>query len=300
VGRLTIRVANHGKFCQITGTGEIMGNSAKSLAHCLQKDNSAKSLAQAILPNHWHAPPHSGYSAKSLAQPILPNHWHAPPHTGNSAKSLAHCPSWRSLASTVILPYHWHRQFCQSLACSSKCRLFCQIIGTGTSAKSLAQATLSNHWHTVSTDRQFCQIAILPNHWHTPPHSGNSAKSLACSSTDRQFCQITGTGISAKSLACSSTYWIFCQITGTLSIDRQFCQITGTGNSAISLARSSTCRLFCQIGTLCPQTDNSAESLAQAIMGNCAKSLTHCLQKDNSAKSLAQAILPNHWHAPPH
>jgi hypothetical protein len=48
-----------------------------------------------------------------------------------------------------------------------------------------------------STDKQFCQItgtllhivqAILPNHWHAPPHTGNSAKSLAqCTvSTDRQ------------------------------------------------------------------------------------------------------------------
>jgi hypothetical protein len=83
---------------------------------------------------------------------------------------------------------------------TSPVRQFCQITGTGNSAKSLA--------HSFFTYRQFCQItdtlspaqsltqAILPNHWHAPSHTGNSAKSLA--KTNRQFCQITGTGNSAK------------------------------------------------------------------------------------------------------
>ena len=35
--------------------------SAKSLSYCPQTDNSAKSLAPAFLPNHWHVPQHAGY-----------------------------------------------------------------------------------------------------------------------------------------------------------------------------------------------------------------------------------------------
>jgi hypothetical protein len=164
------------------------------------------------MPNHWHAPPHTGNSAKSLAQAILPNHWHAPPHcrlldqiTGTLSTDRQICQiTGMLLHIQAILPNHWHRKFCQitgmllhivgywtkslahcpqtdnsakSLACSSTYRQFCQITGT------------------LSTDRQFCQIT----------GTGNYAKSLARSSTYRQFCQITGTGNSAKSLACSST-----------------------------------------------------------------------------------------------
>jgi hypothetical protein len=249
-----------------------MGNSsAKSLAHCLQKDNSAKSLAQAILPNHWHAPPHSGYSAKSLAKPLM----------------LAHCPSWRSLANTVILPNHWHRQFCQitgtgnsakSLARSSTCRLFSQINGTlcpqtDNSAKSLAQAIMGNCAkslaHCLQNDNSAKSLAqaILPNLWHAPPHSGYSAKSLAQPILPTHWHAPPHTGNSAKSLAhCPSWRSLANTVILPNHWHRQFCQITGTGNSAKSLARSSTCRLFCQIGTLCPQTDNSAKSLAQAII----------------------------------
>ena len=168
-------------FCQITDTG-----------------NSAKSLAPAILPNHWHTPPHTrDNSAKSLAQQaILPNHWLTPQHTSNSAKSLAHCPhtgySAKSLAQ-IILPNHWYQQFCQ--------------IGTGKSAKSLA------HYSTYR--KQFCQITGI---------AGNSDNFLACFSTYRQFCQITGThcphsGNSAKSLAPAilPNHW-----------HRQICEFTGT------------------------------------------------------------------------
>ena len=94
-------------------------------------------MAQAILPNHWHAPPHSGNSAKSLAKPIMPNHWHAPPHTG---------------------------KFCQITGTLSTCRLFCQITGTGNSAKPLACS--STYWifcqisGTLSTDRHRSHLRI--------------------------------------------------------------------------------------------------------------------------------------------
>ena len=59
-----------------------------------------------------------------------------------------------------------------------------------------------------------------------------------------------------------------------------------TGNSAKSLAHSSTDNSAKSLAQHCPQTDNSAKSLA------------HCPHTGNSAKSLAQANLPNHWHAP--
>ena len=189
--------STHRQFCKITVTHPHTGSSAKLLApHCPQRDNSAKSLTHAMLPYHWHAPPHTGNSsAKSLA--------HCPQTAGNSGKSLAQ----------AILPNHWHRHFCKitgtlstdkqfrqitdtrnaviSLACSSTyrkffCRItatlstdrqFCQITGTGISAKSLA--------HCPQTDNSAKSLAqaILPNHWHAPPHTGYAAKSLACSST---------------------------------------------------------------------------------------------------------------------
>jgi hypothetical protein len=222
-----------------------------------------------------------------------------------------------SEGTTIICQITGTGNSAKSLACSSTCRLFCQrmITGTGTSAKSLAQAILSNHWHTVPTDRQFYQMAILPNHWHTPPRMGYSAKSLAhCLQTDNsaksmaqailpnqwqsQFCQITGTLLHIQAILPNHWHTVYRQtilpnhcLTGTLSTERQFCQITGTDNSAKSLACSSTCRLF------------SAKSLAQPILpdhwhapphtGNSAKSLAHC----PSWRSLATTvILPNHWH----
>ena len=156
------------------------------------------------------------------------------PHSGNSAKSLA---------QEAILPNHWPRQFCQ-------------ISGTSNSAKSLAQQS------------------VLPNHWLIPPHTGNSAKSLAhCPHTGysakslaqtilpilwlRQFCQITGASNSAKSVAHSSTNMrkFCCQITGTLPLARSS-RYRQTGNSAKSLARSY--RQFCHI----TGTGNSTKSLA--------------------------------------
>ena len=181
-------------ICLITGTGSSAkslaqqailpnhwhtpphaSNSAKSLAHCPQTYNFTKSLAQAILPHHWHS---------VHRQTVLPNHWNAPPHTYNSAKSLAHCPH------------------------------------TDNSAKSLAQA-------------------IMTNHWHAPQHTGYSAKSLAhCPQTNNSAKSPAQAIIpNHLSFACSSTYWLFCQITGTLlhklailpnHWHRQFCQITGT------------------------------------------------------------------------
>ena len=122
------------------------GNSAKSLAHSQQTDNSAKSLAPGMLLHMQaignssskslaHCPQQTDNSAKLLEQAILPNHWYTPPYTGNSAKSLAQ----------EILPNHWQRHnsaISLAPACSSTYRQFCQIT-TG---------TLS------STDRQFCQI----------------------------------------------------------------------------------------------------------------------------------------------
>jgi hypothetical protein len=158
------------------------------------KYTSANSLAEAILPNHWHRQFCQITGTLLHIQGILPNHWQTPPHPGNSAKSLAHCPQTDTSA--------------QSLA-----RQFCQITGMLLHI----QAILPNHWHTVNRQK------ILPNHWHMQ-------------FSDKQFCQITDTGNSTKSLACSSSYMQFCQIAGTLSTDRHFCQITGTGKSAKSLA----------------------------------------------------------------
>jgi hypothetical protein len=169
---------------------------------------------------------------------------------------------------------------------------------TDNSAKSLSQAILPNLWH-----RQFCQITgtllhKLPNHWHRQFCQITDMLITGTLSTDRQFCQITGTGNSAKSLACSSTCGLFCQITGTLSTDRQFCQITGTGNSArISLAQ-------------CPHTDYSAKSLEHSsknwlfckINGTLSTYRQFCqiTVTGSSSKSLAEAIMTNHWQSPPH
>jgi hypothetical protein len=171
-------------ICLITGTG----SSAKSLAQ------------QAILPNHWHTPPHAGNnSAKSLAL-----------KAGNSAKSLAHSSTYR--------------QFCQISGTSSTYRQFCQITGTLLHKQ---ETILPYHWHS----RQFCQITGEGNSAKSLAHS---------STYRRQFCQITGTaGNSANFLACFSTYRQFCQISGTLSTYWLFWQITGTGNSAKSLAQEA-------------------------------------------------------------
>ena len=122
---------------------------------------------QAIPPNHWHAPPHTGNSTKSLVvQAILPNHWQAPPQQ-TILPNHWHTPP----QPQTILPNHWHRQFSQI------------------------------------TGKLLHIQAILPNHWHTPPQTYNSTKSLAHSTKYMQFCKITGTGNkSVKSLAHSSTY----------------------------------------------------------------------------------------------
>jgi hypothetical protein len=176
-----------------------------------------------ILPNHWHAPPLTSISSKSLAHcqqtdnsakslnqgtgiVILLYHWHL----------ACSCSTYRQFChSTGTLSTDRH--FCQITGTTLTNRQFCQITGTGNSAKSLAhssthiQAIQPNHRHTIHIHailpnhwhRQFCQITgmllniqdILPNHWHAPPHhTRNSAKSLAhWPQTDRQFCQITGT-----------------------------------------------------------------------------------------------------------
>ncbi len=161
--------------------------------HGSDMTNPYKSLAQAILPNHWHTPPCTGNSAKSLVQELLPNHWHeAPPQTSNSAKSLA-------LYQQAILPNRWHRQFCQI---------------TGTHLHMTIKAILPNHWH-----RQFCQITGMPLH---PPHTSNSAKLLEhCSLTilnsakiitgmhlhNRKFCQIAGTLLHINRKAVLLNHW---------------------------------------------------------------------------------------------
>ena len=112
-----------------------------------------------------------------------------------------------------------------------------------------------------STYRQFCQTTGT---WHAPPHTGNSAKSLA-------HCPQTGNSAKSLSQAILPNHWQLLHI--------------HKGNSAKSLAH-------------CPQTDNSAKSLAQGQIsqitgtGNAAKSLA-CSSTDNSAKSLAHC--PQTW-----
>jgi hypothetical protein len=111
-------------------------------------------------------------------------------------------------------------------------------------------------------------------------------------STDSQFCQITGTGNSAKSLACSSTYRQFCQITGTLSTDRQFCKITGTGQSAKSLITDT----LLHIQLIMPNHWH-APLHAQAILPNHWHTPPHTGIMRNHWHSVhRQTLLQNHWH----
>jgi hypothetical protein len=114
-------------------------------------------------------------------QAILPNHW---------LRQLLICQiNGTLLHRQTILPNHWH------LACSSTYRQFCQITGTLSTYRQFCQITGLGNCYSVksmahfSTDRQFYQITGT---WHAPPHTGNSAKSLA-------HCPHTGN--SAKSLA---------------------------------------------------------------------------------------------------
>jgi hypothetical protein len=196
-----------------------------------------------------------------------------------------------ALKSYAILPNHWHIS-------STYRQEFCQI--TGTLLNSI-QAILQNHQRG-----QFCQItgtllkiqAILPNHWHTPQNTGNSAKSLACSSTYRQFCQITGTLFTNnqfKQVTAGTLFHIQAILPNhwqTLSTDRQFCQITCT--ALLHIQAIPPRFLHHSIQAILPHTTSTPHT------GNSAKSLAHCPQTDNYAKSLAQAILPNHWHTLSH
>jgi hypothetical protein len=155
-----------------------------------------------------------------------------------------------------------------------------------------------NHWHmqfcqTTGTLVLLVQAIILPNHWHIPPHTGNSAKSLA---QHRQFCQITGTLIHVQAILPNHWHTVYRQT----MLPNHWHAPPHTCNSAKSLARSSTYLQFCQnTGTLL-KIQAILLSLtgwpAQVILpshwhthlhtGNSAKSMAHC----------AQAILPNHWH----
>jgi hypothetical protein len=137
------------------------GNSAKSLAHCPQTDNSAKFLAQAILCQitgrlldmiwdrkfcqitgiilHIQAilPKHSWHTAHR--QTILPNDT----RTGDSAKSLAH------FSIQAILPNHWHTVNRHTFL-QNHCQ--CQITGILLHI----QAILPNCWRW-----KFCQITAM-------------------------------------------------------------------------------------------------------------------------------------------
>jgi hypothetical protein len=182
------------------------------------------------MPNHWHTSPHTFYSAKytsanSLAQAILPNHWHrqfcqSPARsstyrgfcqiTGKLLHIQAILPNHlHTVHRQTLLPNHWQGNSAKSLACSSTSRQFCQITGTLSTDRKFCQITGTCNSQTNNSAKSLTQ-AILPNHLHAPPHTCNSAKSLAhCPQTDtsakslaqvnppnhwhtRQSCQITG------------------------------------------------------------------------------------------------------------
>ena len=264
------------QFCQITGTAQAIlpnhwhthprsGNSAKSLAHCLQTDNAAKSLARsstylqfcqitgtllhilAILPKHWYTPQNTGNSVKS--------HWLA--GTGYSAKSLAHSSAYRQL---------------------------CKINGTlctGNSAKSLAQAILPNHWGTLSnTDSQFCQ------------------RITGTLSTDRhQFCQITGT--------LSSTYRQFCQMTGTFLHQKHAILPNQWHSTAHRQTICQSTSRVLRIKAILLQNHWHAPPCSSAYRQFCQITgdwhMQFCQITGTPLVLLIQAILPNHWHTtPPH
>jgi hypothetical protein len=222
-------------------------------------------------------------SAKSLAQAILSSYWHAPPQTGNSSKSLAHCPQ-----TEAILPNHWHWQFCQITGTTGNLpdKIAQHCPQTDNSAKSVAEAILPNHWHAPphtgnsskslvqpSTERKFYQItstdnsaqslaqAILPNHWRAHPHIDNSAKSL------EHHCPQTGNTAKSLAQAILPNHWhtVHIQVILPNHWHRQFCQITGMLLNIQAISNSAEPLAYCQ------HTGNSAMSVdsVQVIWQNC-------------------------------
>ena len=95
-----------------------------------------------------------------MTQALLPNHWHA---TLSTYRQFCQITGTLLHIQETILPNHWHMRFCQFPG------MLLHIL-----------AILPNHWHT---DRQFCQITGTGNSAKSgiarPLDSGNSAQSLA-------------------------------------------------------------------------------------------------------------------------
>ena len=137
------------------------GNSAKSLAHCPQIDNSA---------NHRHA-------SRQFCQ-ITGMLRLCTPHTGNSVKSLAHCPQTGKHA--------------KSLAHSSSYRQFCQLTGTLSTDRQFSLKLLAHFPQTDNSASESLACSstctyhsqFLPNHWHT-----EHRQTILQNHLHRQFCK---------------------------------------------------------------------------------------------------------------